>query len=174
MKQFTLLPFALLFVVLFTACNKDDEDENISPETGLIGSWQLTDVAYTLDDLTVREYYRQLANDLGASLSDAQLDSIEAAVDAQTEETFEDNTVFTFQPEGVLTISEQGIEGGGTWEVQNSNILVLSDGQDVTEFTIAQLTDSALRLLIEGEQNLGPQLGNRTVTVGLNLVFVKQ
>ena len=180
MKQFTLLSLVLLLVVLFTACNKDDE--TINPQTGLIGSWRLTKLDYTYDNLSARDYFRQLAQKLNPQLTDAQLDQVAneiadalaTSVEEQNAEILQDNTVLSFQPEGVLVVSDQGVEEQGSWEVRDNNVLVLDDGSDAIVFTITNLTQSELNLLTEGELNLGPELGDTDVTIGTKLSYIKQ
>ncbi|MEQ9440325.1 MAG: hypothetical protein RIG62_14825 [Cyclobacteriaceae bacterium] len=177
MNQTVRLFYPLLFLsfALLVSCSKDDDE--INPETGIVGTWRLTDGEYTIDDLSIRDFYEKLYNDAGVEVKEDELDQLEAVTLQNLGGVFDDGTTFEFQDDGVIIIDgpDDDDDGQGTWDIQNNQTLVIGGGTDGIEFTITNLTNSELRLLYEEEDSFNPT-GNdpQTITIGLTLIFAKQ
>lgn len=174
-KKYSQL-FLLLSITLLAACGDDDEDVN--PETGIVGTWRLIDGEYSFNNLSLRDYYRQIFEQAGLQVDDQTLDQAVALVEQTLDENFNDGTTYEFQAGGNFVSSGPNSNGSGTWEIQNNNQLVIEGGGDRLEFTIVNLTSSELRLLLEEEDTVDfSDIGlsdSEPVTIGLTFTFNKQ
>lgn len=162
----------LLSFVLLVSCNKDDED-NDDPQPAIVGTWNLTDAAFSFDGKGVRAFFEQYYSEQGVDLTEEQLDEIEAAFNEEMKGEFDDGNTFEFQSNGTLVVNTPEEDSQGTWQMPDNNTLVINDGTDATEFTIESLTNSQLKISVEGEEELDLET-SETVTVELTLSFTKQ
>lgn len=169
-RIFTTL-FLMTFILL-VSCNKDDED-NDDPQPAIVGTWNLTDVAFTFDGKSVRDFFEQYYSEQGVDLTEEQLDEIEAAFNEELKGEFDDGNTFEFQANGTLVVNTPDEDSQGTWQMPNNNTLVINDGTDATEFTIESLTNSQLKISVEGEEEIELET-TETVTIALTLSLTKQ
>ena len=173
MRKLRLLPLYLLIVLLVAACGGDEEASSVEPETGLIGSWQLTAGEYTFDGKNIRDFIKQYAEARGAQLTDENLDEIETTFRDNTASLFNNGTVFNFQEDNKLIISEPNTSSQSVWNVANG-VLTVSDSAEIVEYDIVKLTKAELRLLEEETVSFDPGLGSVNTLLGVTLIFAKQ
>nr|WKN35103.1 lipocalin family protein [Tunicatimonas sp. TK19036] len=166
----------LLSCVVLLSCDKDDDEVN--PETGIVGTWRLTSNEYTFNQLEVRAYFEQYFADLEIEVTDDELDDIEALFNDSVEGAFDNGTTFEFRSDNTVIVNspDNSEDGQGNWEIRNGNTLIINEGTDQVQFTITNLTDSELKLLLEDEENVDVDFGfgEESILVGLTFVFVKQ
>lgn len=161
---------SLMSFLLLTACAGED-DGNADPQTGLIGTWRLTDAEITLDDQGVRQFYQAYFNEQGIPVTDDQLDDIEATFDEVATENFSEGTTFAFQSDNTVVINNPGSGSEQeTWMLNDGTTLVIDD----VPFAITTFTAAELRLLLEDEQVVDLGGGNtQNITIGLILILVR-
>jgi hypothetical protein len=118
-------------------------------------------------------FFEQYYSEQGVDLTEEQLDEIEAAINEELKGEFDDGNTFEFQSNGTLLVNTPDEDSQGTWQMPNNNTLVVNSDSQATEFTIESLTNSQLKISVEGEEELELET-TETVTIGLTLSFTKQ
>ncbi|WKN41296.1 hypothetical protein [Tunicatimonas pelagia] len=169
--------FYILTLISFTVLISCQDDEEAVPEGDIVGSWRQVDGEFTFNDLSIREYYRDLAQRAGLTLSEDELDVLEAQAEQDLNVNFDDGTIYEFGADGSFASNGPSSIGQGTWTT-NGDQLVLTDGTNSTSRTITNLSNSELRLLFEDNRTIDlSRIGlssTEPVKIGIILTFNKQ
>jgi len=165
----------LLCLALLFACGEDEDEVNLQDQ--LEGTWRLTDAGITIDGQDIRQFYSQLLTDLEIPFTDDELDQLEASLNEDLDDAFEDGTTFSFQNDGIFVLDspDDDEDGQGTWEIVDNDTVRISDGAGTIDFVIASLSDTELRLSVAEEEPVDLGLGgSEEVMVGATFTFVRQ
>ena len=152
MKTFLkLLAFASI-AILFTNCNKDDDDINSGD---LVGTWALTefradDGEATIDvfGLPVSFTYSFVGSDFDATTTFTENPNNFTSTGSYSLTT---TTDFAGQIETETTVID--VDESGSWAINGDKLSQFAAG-DTLEFTILELSDSKLRLRLDLDETI--------------------
>ncbi|EOZ97943.1 hypothetical protein A33Q_1595 [Indibacter alkaliphilus LW1] len=141
-----VLAMSLLLVVF--SCGEKDEPR-LSP---IVGTWAYS--SYNLDIAINGQPIVQFLQAIGASAQEAQEAANEIKDEFFSDEDFE-GTELIFDANGNYEIRQNGtLDESGTYELlENDTKLRLTSSEDVTDFTVRQLTNNRLGISFTEEES---------------------
>lgn len=173
MKEKSTILRNIFFVLLsagivFTSCNKDDENKN-----DLIGTWTFSTATFDakVGNKPLNQYFIE---DMGLSSSDAQL--AVSLFNAQLQQNFSGTVVF--RSDNTYTSTMGGQSETGTWTLSSGgNQLTLDPATgDATVLDVVTLTSDLLKVHFAdtGNDDLNGDNVPETIAVDVNMTFTKQ
>lgn len=145
-KSLSSLLLGLLVTVTLFSCNKDDEE--ISVEAGIVGTWAVESTDVTLDGKSLEAYVEeaiaQLKDQMGENYSDemgTQFEEMFTSFDMSEEM---EGIIITFAEDKTVTVTDNNIVENGTWSVSGNTLTVTID--DPQTFEVRSITSSRAAL----------------------------
>lgn len=157
LKNLVLSTFIL---ILFTACNKDDDPTIINvEESQLIGEWALVDarvdngkISTTGLGQTVSGSYKSLGENYDMSITFSESPAVITSTGSFETET----TVTTLGQSETTTETTQDSGLEGSWELDGNVIKITNPSQTISESEaiITELNDGSMKLRVELDETL--------------------
>lgn len=173
-KSFKLVLAIAISTLCFTACS--EEEDTVNPQTGLVGSWNVTEISYEGSSTTIMQGMSTTADFTGTG------------TDLNLKTQFTDtpqaySSSGTYNIKMVTKYSGQSVESewasppflmNGSWTVEGNKLTIVDANGNTQEANIISLNENTLRLGWDFAETSTVQMGSVSMEVKSIYVFSKE